>query len=118
MKPTEILVAVPALGRAEKFRPLGGWRVPASQIVEAQWTADRRGHGRFRTEQPPYSILTRAIEYDVLPTCLRHGMGVMAYSPLARGWRSGKYRKSRDVSGPRAPRPSRRAGASAAPNPA
>jgi hypothetical protein len=44
---------------------------------EAQWVADRRGHGRFRTEQPPYSMLTRAIEYDVLPTCQRHGMGVM-----------------------------------------
>ena len=45
-------------------------------------------------------MLTRAIEYDVLPTCLRHGMGVMAYSPLAGGWLSGKYRKGRDVSGP------------------
>jgi aryl-alcohol dehydrogenase-like predicted oxidoreductase len=63
----------------------------ASQIVEAQWIADRRGHERFRTEQPPYSMLTRAIEYDLLPTCQRHGMGVLAYSPLASGWLSGKY---------------------------
>ncbi len=75
-------------------------RFPPLQIVEAQWTAERRGHGRFRTEQPPYSMLTRAIEYDVLPTCLRHGMGVMAYSPLAGGWLSGKYRKGQEVSGP------------------
>jgi aryl-alcohol dehydrogenase-like predicted oxidoreductase len=87
--------------RAGKIRSFGASKVPASQIVEAQWTAERRGHGRFRTEQPPYSLLTRAIEYDVLPACLRHGIGVMAYSPLAGGWLSGKYRKGQEVSGPR-----------------
>ena len=96
----ETLGALTDLVRAGKIRSFGASKVPASQIVEAQWTADRRGHGRFRTEQPPYSILTRAIEYDLLPTCLRHGMGVMAYSPLAGGWLSGRYRKGRDVSGP------------------
>lgn len=58
------------------------------------------GGERFRSEQPPYSLLTRAIEYDVLPTCLRYGMGVMTYSPLAGGWLSGKYRKGQQVSGP------------------
>ncbi len=56
--------------------------------------------GRFRTEQPPYSLLTRAIEYDVLPTCLRHGMGVLTYSPLAGGWLSGRYRNGQEISGP------------------
>jgi aryl-alcohol dehydrogenase-like predicted oxidoreductase len=106
----ETLGALSDLVRAGKIRSFGASKVPASQIVEAQWTADRRGHGRFRTEQPPYSILTRAIEYDVLPTCLRHRMGVMAYSPLARGWLSGKYRKGRDVSGPGSAARARRAG--------
>jgi aryl-alcohol dehydrogenase-like predicted oxidoreductase len=96
----ETLGALSDLVRTGKIRYFGASKVPASQIVEAQWTAERRGHGRFRTEQPPYSILTRAIEYDLLPTCLRHGMGVMAYSPLAGGWLSGRYRKGRDVSGP------------------
>jgi aryl-alcohol dehydrogenase-like predicted oxidoreductase len=96
----ETLSALSDLVHAGKIRSFGASKVPASQIVEAQWTADRRGHGRFRTEQPPYSMLTRAIEYDVLPTCLRHGMGVMTYSPLAGGWLSGKYRKGREVSGP------------------
>jgi aryl-alcohol dehydrogenase-like predicted oxidoreductase len=96
----ETLGALSDLVRTGKIRSFGASKVPASQIVEAQWTAERRGHGRFRTEQPPYSILTRAIEYDLLPTCLRHGMGVMAYSPLAGGWLSGKYRKGREVSGP------------------
>jgi aryl-alcohol dehydrogenase-like predicted oxidoreductase len=96
----ETLGALSDLVHAGKIRSIGASKVPASQIVEAQWAADRRGHERFRTEQPPYSLLTRAIEYDVLPTCLRHGMGVMAYSPLASGWLSGRYRKGREISGP------------------
>jgi aryl-alcohol dehydrogenase-like predicted oxidoreductase len=96
----ETLGALSDLVRAGKIRSVGASKVPASQIVEAQWVADRRGHERFRTEQPPYSLLTRAIEYDLLPTCQRYGMGVMAYSPLASGWLSGKYRKGREISGP------------------
>jgi len=96
----ETLGALSDLVRAGKIRYFGASKVPASQIVEAQWVADRRGHGRFRTEQPPYSMLTRAIEYDVLPACQRHGMGVMAYSPLAGGWLSGNYRKGREIAGP------------------
>jgi aryl-alcohol dehydrogenase-like predicted oxidoreductase len=81
----ETLGALSDLVRVGKIRSFGASKVPASEIVEAQWTAERRGHGRFRAEQPPYSLLTRAIEYDVLPTCLRHGMGVMTFSPLAGG---------------------------------
>jgi aryl-alcohol dehydrogenase-like predicted oxidoreductase len=96
----ETLSALSDLVHAGKIRSLGASKVPASEIVEAHWTADRRGHERFRTEQPPYSLLTRAIEYDVLPTCMRHGMGVMTYSPLAGGWLSGRYRKGQDISGP------------------
>ena len=96
----ETLGALSDLVRAGKIRSFGASKVPASAIVEVQWTAERRGHGRFRTEQPPYSLLTRAIEYDVLPTCLRHGMGVMSYSPLAGGWLSGRYRKGQEIGGP------------------
>jgi aryl-alcohol dehydrogenase-like predicted oxidoreductase len=96
----ETLSALSDLVHAGKIRSFGASKVPASEIVEAQWAAERRGHERFRTEQPPYSLLTRAIEYDVLPACLRHGMGVLAYSPLAGGWLSGRYRKGREVSGP------------------
>jgi aryl-alcohol dehydrogenase-like predicted oxidoreductase len=96
----ETLSALSDLVRGGKIRSFGASKVPASEIVEAQCTAERRGHERFRTEQPPYSMLTRAIEYDVLPTCLRHGMGVMTYSPLAGGWLSGRYRKGQVVSGP------------------
>jgi aryl-alcohol dehydrogenase-like predicted oxidoreductase len=96
----ETLGALTDLVRAGKIRSFGASKLPASEIVEAQWTAERRGHARFRTEQPPYSLLTRAIEYDVLPTCLRHGMGVLTYSPLAGGWLSGRYRKGHHVAGP------------------
>jgi aryl-alcohol dehydrogenase-like predicted oxidoreductase len=96
----ETLSALSDLVHTGKIRSFGASKFPASKIVEAQWTAERRGHERFRAEQPPYSILTRAIEYDVLPTCLRHGMGVLTYSPLAGGWLSGKYRKGVEISGP------------------
>jgi aryl-alcohol dehydrogenase-like predicted oxidoreductase len=115
----ETLGALSDLVHAGKIRSFGASKVPPSQIVEAQWIAERRGHGRFRTEQPPYSLLTRGIEYDLLPACLRHGMGVMAYSPLAGGWLSGKYRKGRPVSGPgSAARARRFPGAYDAANPA
>ncbi|MGO9752110.1 MAG: aldo/keto reductase [Solirubrobacteraceae bacterium] len=89
----ETLGALSDLVHQGKIRAFGHSTVPASEIVEAQWTADRRGRERFRCEQPPYSILTRAIEHDVLPTCQRYGMGVIPYSPLAGGWLSGRWRK-------------------------
>jgi aryl-alcohol dehydrogenase-like predicted oxidoreductase len=75
-----------------KVRYIGHSTWPVSAIVEAQWTAADRGRERFRCEQPSYSILTRGIENDVLPTCLRYGMGVICYSPLAGGWLTGRYR--------------------------
>jgi aryl-alcohol dehydrogenase-like predicted oxidoreductase len=99
----ETLGALSDLVHAGKIRSFGASTVPASEIVEAQWTAERRGRERFRTEQPPYSILARAIEHDVLPTCLRHGMGVLVYSPLAGGWLSGRYGTGAQDSGPISP---------------
>ena len=104
----ETLGALTDLVRAGKIRSFGASKVPASQIVEAQWVADHRGHGRFRTEQPPYSMLTRAVEYDVLPTCRRHGMGVLAYSPLSGGWLSGAHRTGQDAGRPAAAARTRR----------
>ncbi len=75
-----------------KVRYIGSSTFPGSQIVEAQWVAERRGRERFVCEQPPYSILVRGVENDVLPTCQRHGMGVIPWSPLAGGWLTGRYR--------------------------
>jgi aryl-alcohol dehydrogenase-like predicted oxidoreductase len=89
----ETLGALSDLVHQGKVRYLGSSTFPASAIVEAQRIARDRGLQRFVTEQPPYSILVRAIEADVLPTCARHGMGVMSYSPLTGGWLSGRWRK-------------------------
>lgn len=89
----ETLGVLTDLVRQGKVRAIGSSTFPASLIVEAQWVADRRGRERFRCEQPPYSLLVRGIEQDVLPTCARHGMGVIPWSPLAGGWLSGRYRK-------------------------
>ena len=63
---------------------------PAWQIVESHWVSERRGLERFVCEQPPYSIFARAIELDVLPVAERYGMGVMVWSPLGRGWLTGR----------------------------
>jgi aryl-alcohol dehydrogenase-like predicted oxidoreductase len=83
--------------RAGKIRAIGSSTFPVSEIVEAQWVAERRGLARFRTEQPPYSILDRGIERDMLPTCQRYGMGVMVWSPLSKGMLTGKYRKGQPM---------------------
>jgi len=78
------------LVRSGKVRAIGCSTFPAELIVEAQWAAERRGHHRFRTEQPRYSILTRTIETAILPTAERYGMGVLTYGPLSGGWLSGR----------------------------
>jgi len=88
----ETLSALTDLIRAGKLRAIGGSTTPAADIVEAQWVAERRALARFRAEQPPYSILNRSIERDVLPTCQKYGMGVLAWSPLAKGMLTGRYR--------------------------
>ena len=89
----ETLGALSDLVHQGKVRYIGHSTFPASQIVEAQWVARERNLERFVTEQPAYSILVRAIEADVLPTCARYGMGVISYSPLTGGWLSGRWRK-------------------------
>ena len=93
----ETLGALSDLVHAGKVRYIGSSTFPPSAIVEAQWAAERRGRERFVCEQPPYSILVARIEADVLPTCARHGMGVIPWSPLAGGWLSGRYRRNGEV---------------------
>ena len=89
----ETLSALTDLMRAGKVRAIGSSTFPASEIIEAQWVAERRGLARFRTEQPPYSILNRGVEREVLPACERYGMGALVWSPLAMGMLTGRYRK-------------------------
>ena len=93
----ETLGALTDLVRQGKVRSIGSSTFPASAIVEAQWAARERGRERFVCEQPPYSLLARGVEADVLPTCLRHGMGVIPWSPLGGGWLSGRWRKGADA---------------------
>ena len=83
----------PTCSAQGKIRYFGSSTFPGWQMVEAQWTAERRGLSGFRTEQPPYSIFVRHIEHDVLPVAQELGMGVLVWSPLARGWLTGRYRR-------------------------
>jgi aryl-alcohol dehydrogenase-like predicted oxidoreductase len=89
----ETLSALTDLQRQGKIRAFGSSTYPAYEMVQAQWTSERRGLGRFVTEQPPYSLLVRGIEADVLPVAEQYGMGVLPWSPLAGGWLTGRYRK-------------------------
>jgi aryl-alcohol dehydrogenase-like predicted oxidoreductase len=89
----ETLDALSDVVHQGKVRYIGHSTFPASRIVEAQWAARDRHLQRFVTEQPPYSILVRAIEADLLPTCQRYDMAVIPYSPLTGGWLSGRWRK-------------------------
>ena len=92
----ETLGALSDLVHAGKIRSFGSSTFPAAQIVEAQCVAEKRGRERFRTEQPPYSILVRGIERDVLPTAQSYGMGVIPWSPLAGGWLSGRFGEGKE----------------------
>jgi aryl-alcohol dehydrogenase-like predicted oxidoreductase len=100
----ETLGALSDLVHQGKIRAFGSSTFPAEQIVEAQWVAEKHGRERFRTEQPPYSLLVRGIERDVLPTCLNYGMGVISWSPLAGGWLSGTFGAGKENTSRRAAR--------------
>jgi aryl-alcohol dehydrogenase-like predicted oxidoreductase len=93
----ETLAALSDLIRSGKVRAIGSSAMPASDIVEAQWVAERRGLERFRTDQPPYSILSRGIEREVLPVAQRHGMGILVWGPLAQGMLTGRLRKGQQT---------------------
>ena len=93
----ETLGALTDLVRAGKVRYIGCSTFQPSMIVESQWVSEQRGLERFVCEQPPYSILVRGVEAEVLPTCQRYGMGVIPWSPLAGGWLSGAYRRDAEL---------------------
>ena len=93
----ESLGALSDLVTQGKIRYIGSSTFQPSQVVEAQWSASKNHTSRFVTEQPPYSMLARGIEADLLPTTERHGMGTLVWSPLAGGWLSGKFRKGEDL---------------------
>ncbi|MEO3859658.1 aldo/keto reductase [Acrocarpospora sp. B8E8] len=93
----ETLSALSDLIRSGKVRAIGSSTMPASDILEAQWVAERRGLERFHTEQPPYSILNRGIETEVLPIAQRYGMGTLVWGPLGQGMLTGRVRKGQQT---------------------
>jgi aryl-alcohol dehydrogenase-like predicted oxidoreductase len=93
----ETLSALSDLIHSGKVRAVGTSAMPASDIIEAQWVAERRGLERFRTEQPPYSILSRGIEREVLPIAQRYGMGILVWGPLGQGMLTGRVRKGQQT---------------------
>ena len=93
----ETLSALSDLIHSGKVRAIGTSAMPASGIIEAQWIAERRGLERFRTEQPPYSILSRGIEREVLPVAQRYGMGILVWGPLAQGMLTGRVRRGQQT---------------------
>jgi len=99
----ETLSALSDLIHSGKVRAIGSSKMPASDIVEAQWVAERRGLERFRTEQPPYSLLNRGIEREVLPVAQRYGMGTLVWGPLGQGMLTGRVRKGQQNDLRRAP---------------
>lgn len=99
----ETLGALTDLVRAGKIRTFGTSKQPPSRLVEARALAEKRGHGYFRTEEVPYSMINRAVEYDLLPTCQRLGVGVLAFSALSGGWLSGRYQDTSTARGAGSP---------------
>jgi aryl-alcohol dehydrogenase-like predicted oxidoreductase len=93
----ESLSVLTDLVRSGKIRAFGSSMMPASGLVEAHWAAERRGLERLWTEQPPYSILTRGIEREVLPVAQQYGMGVVVWGPLGQGMLTGRVRRGRDT---------------------
>lgn len=93
----ETLSALSDLVHSGKVRVIGTSDLPASEMVEAQWVAERRGLVRFRTEQPHYSLLDRTIEREVLPVAQRYGIGTLIWSPLASGMLTGRVRRGQET---------------------
>jgi aryl-alcohol dehydrogenase-like predicted oxidoreductase len=93
----ETLGALSDLVHQGKVRYLGSSTFPPHEVVEAQWVAEKRGRERFVCEQPPYSLMVRGIERDLLPVVQKYGMGTIVWSPLAGGWLSGRFRKGVEI---------------------
>ena len=87
----ETLGALDDLVHSGKVRYIGSSTAPAWHVVEGVMTSERRGLARFVTEQSPFNLLDRRLENEMLPACQRHGLGVLAWSPLAMGMLAGRY---------------------------
>jgi aryl-alcohol dehydrogenase-like predicted oxidoreductase len=93
----EQLSALTDLVRQGKVRYLGTSTFPSCSLSESLWVSETHNFERFVCEQPPYNILCRRIEDDILPFCRKHGFAVIPWSPLAGGWLTGKYRRDEEA---------------------
>lgn len=89
----ELLYTCDILARSGKVRYFGTSKHPASKIVEGVMTSNMRGYPRFVSEQPPYNLLDRSAENELIPACRQHGVGITPFYPIASGLLAGKYRK-------------------------
>jgi len=88
----ETLRALDDLIKQGKVRYVGTSTFAAWQLTEALWAAKELGLNRFVCEQPPYNLLDRRIERELLPFCYTYGVAVIPWAPIAGGLLSGKYR--------------------------
>jgi len=87
----ETLGALTDLVQQGKVRYIGSSTAPAWHVMEALMVSELKGLARFASEQPPYNLLDRRIENELVPMCQRHGLGIISWSPLAMGLLAGRY---------------------------
>jgi aryl-alcohol dehydrogenase-like predicted oxidoreductase len=95
----ETLRALDDLIRAGKVRYIGTSTFPAWRVLESLWVAKELGLNRFVSEQPPYHLLDRSIERELIPLAQTYGLAILPWSPLARGFLSGKYKRGEAIPG-------------------
>ncbi len=93
----ETLGALTDLVRQGKVRYIGSSTHPAWKIMEAIMVSEMKGHARFVCEQPPYNLLDRRIENEVVPMCQAYGLGLITWSPLAQGVLAGRYSSATEL---------------------
>ena len=92
----ETLAALDMLVQQGKIRYTGCSTHPPWRTVEAIWIADKYRYPRFVCEQPPYNLLDRRIETEIVPMCQAYDMGIITWSPLAQGLLAGRYQDSKN----------------------
>jgi aryl-alcohol dehydrogenase-like predicted oxidoreductase len=97
----ETLRALDDLVRAGKVRYIGCSTFPAWMVMEALAVSERQGLARFVSEQPPYNLVDRRIENELVPLAQRYGMALLPWSPLAGGILAGRYNRGADPDGSR-----------------
>lgn len=93
----ETLGALTDLVRQGKVRYIGSSVHPAWKIMEAIMMSELKGYARLVCEQPPYNLLDRRIENEIVPICQAHGLGIITWSPLAQGVLAGRYASATEM---------------------